>query len=113
MAFRLAYLTLVRVLSRLALLARSNAAKDVEILTLRHEVAMPRRTNTRPALTWLDRAVLSVRAGYCRPHCGGCSSCRPEPCCAGTPSSLPGAGPTRIDDQAVHPSHRRSGTWCC
>src|SRR6478735_1194273 len=51
---------LVRLLSWLALLARSDSAKDVEILTLRHEVAMPRRTNTRPALTWLDRAVLSV-----------------------------------------------------
>ena len=35
-AFRLAYLMLVRVLSWLALLARSAAAKDVEILVLRH-----------------------------------------------------------------------------
>jgi len=59
-AFGLAYLMLARVLSWLALLARSDAAKDVEILTLRHEVAVLRRTNTRPALTWLDRAVLSA-----------------------------------------------------
>jgi hypothetical protein len=35
MAVRLAYLMLVRVLSWLALLARSDTAKDVEILTLR------------------------------------------------------------------------------
>ena len=60
MAFGLAYLMLARVLSWLALLARSDAAKDVEILTLRHEVAVLRRTNTRRALTWLDRAVLSA-----------------------------------------------------
>src|SRR5215212_6427697 len=60
MAFRLVYLMLVRVLSWLALLARTDAAKDVEILMLRHEVAVLRRTNTRPALTWLDRAVLSA-----------------------------------------------------
>jgi hypothetical protein len=39
---------LVRVLSWLALLARSDAAKDAEILTLRHEVAVLRRTNARP-----------------------------------------------------------------
>ena len=45
MAFRLAYLMLARVLSWLSLLARSDAAKDVEILTLRHEVAVLRRTN--------------------------------------------------------------------
>jgi hypothetical protein len=48
---------LVRLLSWLVLLARSDAAKDVEILTLRHEIAVLRRTNPRPTLTWLDRAV--------------------------------------------------------
>jgi transposase InsO family protein len=50
---------LVRVLSWLALLARSDAAKDVEILTLRHEVAVLRRTKPRPKMSWLDRAMLS------------------------------------------------------
>ena len=51
---------LVRVLSWLALLARSDTAKDAEILTLRHEVAVLRRTNPRPTFTWLDRAALSA-----------------------------------------------------
>jgi hypothetical protein len=48
------------VLSWLAPLARSNAAKNAEILTLRHEVAILHRTNPRPTFTWLDRAVLSA-----------------------------------------------------
>jgi putative transposase len=60
MALGLVYLMLVRMLSWLALLARSDTAKDVEILTLPHEVAVLRRTNPRPTLTWLDRAVLSA-----------------------------------------------------
>jgi hypothetical protein len=41
--FRLAYLMLARMASWLALLARSDAAKEVEILVLREEVAVLRR----------------------------------------------------------------------
>jgi putative transposase len=59
-ALRLAYPLLARVLSWLALLARSDAAKDVEILVLRHELAVLRRHDPRPKLTWLDRALLSA-----------------------------------------------------
>jgi len=59
-ALRLVYLALVRVLSWLALLASSDTAKDAEILTLRHELAVLRRTNPRPTMSWLDRAVLSA-----------------------------------------------------
>src|SRR3954471_20106156 len=60
MALGLVYQALVRVLSWLALLARRDTAKDVEILVLRHEVAVLRRTNPRPTLTWLHRAMPSA-----------------------------------------------------
>ena len=52
--FRLAYLALVRVLSWVALLARSDVAKDLEILVLRQEVAVLRRRNPHPTLIWPD-----------------------------------------------------------
>ena len=59
MTLRLLYLLLCQVLRWLALLARSSAAKDVELLMLRHEVAVLRRQVTRPRLDWADRAVLA------------------------------------------------------
>jgi putative transposase len=43
-----------------ALLARSAAAKNVEILILHHEIAVLRRQLTRPWLTWPDRAISSA-----------------------------------------------------
>jgi putative transposase len=57
---RLIYRFAVAVLSWLALLARSSASKDAEILVLRQEVAVLRRSNPKPRLEWADRAVLAA-----------------------------------------------------
>jgi putative transposase len=56
---KLAYLTLCRSMQLLALLARGDAAKDLEILVLRHQLAVLRRQALRPKLEPADRALLA------------------------------------------------------
>jgi hypothetical protein len=59
MTLRLLYLLLCQVLRWLVLLASSSAAKDAELLMLRHEVVVLRRQVARPRVDWADRAVLA------------------------------------------------------
>src|SRR5436190_3743639 len=50
----------IRLCGWLVLLGRSSASKNAELLVLRHEVAVLRRTNPRPRLDWADRTILAT-----------------------------------------------------
>jgi putative transposase len=57
---KLAYLTLCRSIQLLVLLAASDTAKNLEILVLRHQLAVLRRQVARPRLKPADRALLAA-----------------------------------------------------
>src|SRR6187455_1207317 len=59
-SLRLLYLILLGLLSWLALLGRATSSKDIELVVLRHEVAVLRRTNPKPRLDWADRAIFAA-----------------------------------------------------
>jgi putative transposase len=59
---RILYLMFICLAAWMVLLARSSASKDVELLVLRHEVAVLRRQHPRPRLDWADRAVSAALA---------------------------------------------------
>jgi hypothetical protein len=59
MALRLLYLIFSQLVQWTVLMARESAAKDAELLVLRHEVAVLRRQVHRPRVDWADRALLA------------------------------------------------------
>ena len=60
MSLRLSYLILRQVLELVLLLGRSFSTKNVELLVLRHELAVLRRSNPRPHMDWADRAIFAA-----------------------------------------------------
>jgi putative transposase len=59
-SLRLLYLIFQHLLGLLLLLSRTSSTKDIELLVLRHELAVLRRTNPRPRMDWADRAVFAA-----------------------------------------------------
>jgi transposase len=59
-SLRLLYLVICHIVDWLTLVRRTSAAKEVEILVLRHENAVLRRRNPKPRLDWADRAMLAT-----------------------------------------------------
>ena len=101
MLSKFAYLTLCRSIQLLVLLARGDAAKDLEILVLRHQLAVLRRQTARPRLKPTDRALLAASAGCCLEAAGRASSCGLTRCCAGTDAWSPAPGPTPPRNRAT------------
>jgi hypothetical protein len=108
---RLAYLTLCRSIQLLALLARGDAAKDLEILVLRHQLAVLHRHVARLRLEPADRALLAAVSRVLPRPSGRASSSSRRPCCAGTAAWSLAPGPTRTPQQSDHRSMRTSSGW--
>jgi putative transposase len=75
---RLAYLTLCRSIQLLVQLARGDAAKDLEILVLRHQLTVLRRQTARPRLEPADRALLAAISRVLPRSRWSCFLVRPE-----------------------------------
>src|ERR1700752_4285934 len=96
----------IRLAGCMALLARSAASKNAELLVLRHEVTVLRRTHPRPRLDWAGRAVLAVvirlLPGKLRAH----RLVTPAPSCGGTAAWSPAHGPTQTGQVGRRPAPR-------
>jgi putative transposase len=78
MLSELADLTLCRSIQLLVLLARDDAAKDMEILVLRHQLKVLRRQTPRPKLEPADRALLAAVSRVLPRSRWSCFLVRPE-----------------------------------
>ena len=60
MALRLIYQVFINLLGWIVLRTRSDTVKDIEILVLRHQLAVLQRRTPRPPMQWTDRALIAA-----------------------------------------------------
>ena len=106
-SLRLLYLIFSRLLDSLTLLSRAPASKNIELLVLRHEVAVLRRTNPKPRLDWADRALFAALIQRLPAALRGHRLVTPATVLRWHPRPLPRSGPTRTAAVA-HLSTQRS-----
>jgi putative transposase len=61
-AVKLIYQMFAKLLSWMVLHTRSDTANEIEILVLRHQLAVLQRRTPRPQISWTDRAVIGALA---------------------------------------------------
>jgi hypothetical protein len=101
-----------RAFAWLALLARSDASKDLEILVLRHEIVVLRRQVASPKPDWADRGVLAALARLLPGHLRAHRIVTPGTLLAWHRRMVKRNGPTRAGLDA-RPSHQGSAIWSC
>ena len=62
MGLKLIYQMFAKLLSWMVLCVRSDTANEIEILVLRHQLAVLQRRTPQPRLNWSDRAVIAALA---------------------------------------------------
>jgi hypothetical protein len=78
MLSKFAYLTLCRSIQLLALLAHGDAAKDLELMVLRHQLSILRHQAPRPRLEPADRALLAALSRVLPRDLWSCFFVKPE-----------------------------------
>ena len=107
MVWSFVYLALRRLLELMVLCWRSTDAKEVEILVLRHQLAILRRQHPRPRLQPKDRALLAALSRLLTRRRWRSSWSRPRRCLDGTAAWCAGAGPIQRRGAAGHRSPSR------
>jgi hypothetical protein len=83
-SLRLLYLIFQQVLGLVLLMGRTASTKDVELLVLRHEVAVLHRTNPTSRLDCPTGQSSPRSPGGCPKPCSAIAWSPPAPSCAGT-----------------------------
>lgn len=107
------YWPFCRILQLIRLIGRSDTDLAIEVVMLRHEVAVLRRQVHRPELQSADRAVMAGLARLLPVSASGASSSDQKLCCAGTGPLSRSAGPTRTAVPVVRASRREPPRSSC
>ena len=108
MVWSFVYLALRRLLELMVLCWRSTDAKEVEILVLRHQLAILRRQHARPRLQPNDRALLAALSRLLPKPRWSAFVVTPRRCFGGTGAWCADTGPIQPCHAAGHRLPTRS-----